>query len=69
MNLQWFNDFNSSNVDAFAYEDGRLYVRFLNGSIYEYPADHQDYLDMIDAPSKGKFVWRRLRDTGERRIR
>ena len=63
----------SSNVKAFAYDmqNQFLYVRFLpsgsgdfaNGSMYVYySVEAEIYQQFLQAPSKGQFVWRFLRD-------
>jgi hypothetical protein len=54
----------SSNVDKIAYAEDfrRLYVKFLNGSVYSYEDVTRDvWEDFQIAPSKGKFVWDVLR--------
>ena len=55
----------SSNVAAYGYnkEEEKLYVQFLDGSIYLYSDVEEDtWLRFQTAPSKGKFVWSDLRD-------
>jgi len=55
----------SSNVAAVGYnpEEFELYISFLNGSLYEYYGVAEEvYKRMLGAPSKGKFVWRYIRD-------
>ena len=63
----------SSNVESFAYDmqNQFLYVRFLpsgsgdfaNGSMYVYySVEAEIYQQFLQAPSKGQFVWRFLRD-------
>lgn len=55
----------SSNVSAVGYDgaERRLFVRFTNGSFYRYDGvDETTYHSFLTAPSKGKFVWRYLRD-------
>ena len=55
----------SSNIQAIGYEveDEILQVVFLNGSVYEYfDVPEEVYDAFITAPSKGKFLWREIRD-------
>lgn len=59
----------SSNVNAIMYAPAdrgvraRLWVRFHSGAIYCYfGPDIQTWRDFLSAPSKGRFVWQRLRD-------
>lgn len=55
----------SSNVGAIGYdaENSVLYVRFLGGDVYRYYGVPEDVWSQFQtAPSKGKFVWRALRD-------
>jgi hypothetical protein len=69
LSLDWVS-VTSSNVQAIAYRAGVggparqiLAVRFRNGSEYHYyDVPLADYLDMLAASSKGRFVWSRLRD-------
>lgn len=47
----------SSNVEGVAYEDGDVYVKFLNGSEYKYegvPASI--YQELLNAPSVGSYL-------------
>lgn len=51
----------SSNLNAVAYDDSTLYVMFKSGPAYMYtPLAQrdvlQDYLDLLDADSQGKFL-------------
>ena len=47
----------SSNVDAIRWQDDTLYVRFLDGNIYWYEGFNVSiYWEMLNSPSKGKFV-------------
>ena len=55
----------SSNVAAVGYDEEKseLYVSFLNGSLYKYyGVDQGVYINMLNASSKGRFVWRELRE-------
>lgn len=54
----------SSNVSAVGLDGETLIVRFHGGATYGYPQSGNRYEDMLNAPSKGKFVWRELRKTG-----
>ena len=52
----------SSNVHSIGYENGTLYVRFLTGALYEYyDVPGAEYDAFLNAPSKGRFVYYRLR--------
>ena len=45
------------------YYDPRLFVRFNNGSLYQYTGvSLATALDMMHSPSPGRFVWQHLRD-------
>lgn len=65
-----FFDVDSSNVQSFGYDEGErdLYVRFLAkatypSTLYVYHMVEPDIFDQFfAAPSKGKFVWKYLRD-------
>lgn len=53
--MGWVN-VQSSNLAAVRYYGTNLYIRFTNGSTYQYfhvPLDV--YVDLINAPSKGSF--------------
>lgn len=55
----------SSNVKAISYQKAfeYLYVEFKQGSVYRYDnVPLRTAKDMFRVGSKGKFVWRRLRD-------
>lgn len=57
----------STNVWAFrtaGHGGDNLEVKFLNGSVYVYYGAGYLYPEMYQAPSKGKFVWRYLREDG-----
>lgn len=54
----------SSNVSAIAEKDGILYVRFHGGATYAYPDSGDLFEAMVLAPSKGEFVWDKLRRAG-----
>ena len=51
----------SSNVAEIGYERGKLRIFFKNGGGYEYPVPSSWYTEMLNAPSKGSFVWETLR--------
>lgn len=51
----------SSNVSAVRATQGNLYIRFHNGSVYEYPRMGGRYEDILNAESKGRWVWNELR--------
>ena len=64
--LDW-TDVSSSNVGAVAYapDFARLFVRFLNGSLYAYEAvSPETHAAFLAAPSKGRWVWDVLRAGG-----
>lgn len=51
----------SSNVSAIARDKNILYIRFHHGgATYAYPKSGDLYGSMLNAPSKGKFVWNML---------
>lgn len=55
-------DVDSSHLSTIEYTD-RLYVTFTNGAIYEYLGVPEDLaFKMTQAPSKGKFFWRFIRN-------
>lgn len=54
----------SSNVSAVGLKGEALVVRFHGGATYNYPSSGDRFEDMLNAPSKGKFVWRELRRKG-----
>lgn len=54
----------SSNVSAVGTSDTSLIIRFVNGSMYEYPNMAERYDEMFRANSKGKWVWRHIRRAG-----
>lgn len=58
----------SSNIRAIGYDEetATLVVQFLDGSVYNYyEVDEEVYHQMLIAPSKGKFLWREVRDVYE----
>lgn len=65
-NLHWYNigqqkikmyKVNSSNVSYVGYSDGKLYVRFLSGDIYEYSNIPLNlWVGIQNAESKGSFL-------------
>lgn len=60
-NLVWKENFVSSNVDKFKRQGNNLLVGFLNGSIYIYYGVGRLFIGLINAGSKGKWVWKNLR--------
>ena len=51
----------SSHLETVAYTD-KLYIKFLNGYIYEYDDVPEDLAyEMLSQPSKGVFFWRHIR--------
>lgn len=65
LNFTYFELVVSSNVESIGYDPDAevLQVTFLNGSKYRYSGVPSEvWFDFTDAPSKGKFVWQRLRD-------
>jgi len=52
---------NSSNVAEIGYERGKLRIFFKNGGGYEYPVPSSWYTEMLNASSKGSYVWETLR--------
>lgn len=61
LEAQGFEPLFSSNVSAAAQRGKDLIIRFHNGSIYSYPEQGKNYLQLIAASSHGKWVWRFLR--------
>lgn len=54
----------SSNVDEIGFDEDEeiLYIRFLNGSLYQYwGVPESVYFSFMGAPSMGKFVWQYIR--------
>ncbi len=47
----------SSMVDEVGYDEEELQVVFTNGKSYSYPMDRASYLELLRAPSIGKFLW------------
>lgn len=59
----------SSNVASIGYENGKIEVLFRSGYIYQYPnCNEQLFQEFLNASSKGKFLNRYLKGTGETRI-
>ena len=55
----------SSNLEAVKYdpEKEQLAIRFKGGRTYLYGGVPPSvFLDLLDAPSKGKYVWKHIRD-------
>lgn len=59
----------SSNVSAIGFENGIIEVHFHNGYAYQYHATEATFNAFLNAPSKGQFVHRYLKGSGEVRIR
>jgi hypothetical protein len=55
--LDWQDDFDSSNIKAFAYQEGTgLFVRFKSDKVALYPnATESDYDGLRNADSKGSY--------------
>ena len=51
----------SSNVSGVASRGEDLYIRFHNGSVYQYPNQGDKMHQLLDASSKGRWVWDNLR--------
>jgi hypothetical protein len=49
-----FEEVQSSNIKAVAFEKDKLYVTFLNGKSYSYDATEDDYKQLMESASKGK---------------
>ena len=58
-----YSPFFSSNVSAGMRDGTDLYIRFHNGSVYQYPNQGKQFNDLLTSPSKGKWVWANLRRT------
>lgn len=58
----------SSNVAAVGYEDGVLYVEFLNGGTYAYDGvDESTYQALAAAPSPGSYLAKNIKGRFEGR--
>jgi hypothetical protein len=65
MQLTWHN-VESSNIESLAYENGRLYARFLQGGIYEYEnVPEVIFTELLGAESVGKAFHRLIRKSSE----
>lgn len=51
----------SSNIVSIGYEKTNLYVNFNNGSYVYYNVPKAVYDEMLLAPSKGKYMWSKIR--------
>ena len=58
--LQWVR---SSFISGIGVNDDDLFIRFWNGSLYQYYGFAKQYEKMLQAPSKGKYFWRNIRRT------
>ena len=59
----------STNVESVGYSNGVLEVRFRSGAIYHYyNASEALYYQFLNAPSKGQFVSRILRNYRHTRV-
>ena len=57
MNINWYTDFESSNLAAFGHAEGHLYVRFKNGGVYRYlNVPLETYEALVISNSKGQFL-------------
>lgn len=53
----------SSNIEAIGYEDGELHVQFISGGHYIYHGvPRQVFDDLMNAPSKGSFLNREIKN-------
>lgn len=53
--MNWVSLF-SSNIDAAAYDNGTLYIRFKHGSVYAYPTASESLFNgLLSAGSKGSY--------------
>lgn len=55
----------SSNIDSIGYENGKLYVKFTNGTLYAAETDESVYHDFMAAKSKGSHFAKELRKSYE----
>lgn len=58
---KWIDNFVSSNVWKFQRKGDNLLVMFLDGSVYLYFGIADKFIGLLNAGSKGKWVWRSLR--------
>jgi hypothetical protein len=57
MDTPQFTTVESSNVDAVAYEQDNVFVKFKNGSTYKYKSVPKPVYDnLLTAPSVGQFL-------------
>ena len=52
----------SSNVVAIGYENNDLYVDFKSGSYVYKDVPEEIYVGLLNAESKGKYMWAHVRD-------
>lgn len=45
----------SSNIKEIAFENGKLYVRFLSEQVYSYDSSEEEFKHFLEAESKGRF--------------
>lgn len=60
-----YNKFRSSNIKTIAYDksDEILQIKFKSGIVYNYyDFPYEDFVRMKRAKSKGKFLWKYVRD-------
>ena len=51
----------SSNVVAIGYEDNDLYVDYKSGSYVYKGVPEEIYIGLLNAESKGKFMWAKVK--------
>ena len=61
--VQWTRINGSTTIKSVGYSDGNLYVAFKPRGMYVYyHVPVMIYRRFLKAPSKGKFLWARIRD-------
>lgn len=58
----WIDNFSSSNVYKFQRRGNNLMVMFLDGSAYIYFGVGNKFIGLLNAGSKGKWIWKQLRE-------
>lgn len=66
MEINFFEDFESSNIKGIAYDDGTLYVKFHKDTVYVYSGvTRQRYDAFKNSESKGQYFHKKIRSNYE----